>query len=94
MLRRAGVGFRCARLTSLPVHHACSCPICGRIRFEECDFSKDRHPHVIEARKALEYAEGIANRVLWATSGTAHGDPLGLAEALLKADKLTPEEGQ
>jgi len=57
--------------------------------------SKDRAPAVIEARRAVEYAEGIATRVLWASDGTSDKPPLELADVLTNgANDLTPEVGQ
>jgi hypothetical protein len=56
--------------------------------------SKDRHPAVIEARRALERTEGIANRLLWASDGKSDKQPLELADVLLGATELTPEAGR
>ena len=57
--------------------------------------SKDRNPTVIEAQRALEYAERLANRVLWASDGTSDKPPLELADVLhAGTNDLTPEEGK
>jgi hypothetical protein len=56
--------------------------------------SKDRNPVVIEARRALERAESIANRLLWASDGKSDKQPWELADVLLGAKELTPEAGQ
>ena len=56
--------------------------------------SKDRAPLVIEARRALERAESIGNRLLWASDGKSDKQPLELADVLLGATELTPEAGR
>ena len=57
--------------------------------------SKDRAPSVIEARLAVESAESIATRLLWASDGTSDKPPLELASVLIGgANDLTPEDGQ
>lgn len=57
--------------------------------------SKDRNPMVIEAQRALECAESIATRLLWASDGTSDKPPLELASVLMnEANELTPEDGQ
>ena len=57
--------------------------------------SKDRAPSVIEARLAVECAEGIATRLLWASDGASDKPPLELASVLIGgANDLTPEDGQ
>lgn len=57
--------------------------------------SKDRAPSVIEARLAVECAESIATRLLWASDGTSDKPPLELASVLIGgANDLTPEDGQ
>ena len=57
--------------------------------------SKDRAPSVIEARLAVESAESIATRLLWASDGTSDKPPLELASVLIGgANELTPEVGQ
>ena len=57
--------------------------------------SKDRNPAVIESRRAVEYAEGLGNRLLHASGGKSEQSPLELADVLLRgADDLTPEEGK
>lgn len=57
--------------------------------------SKDRHPSVIEARLAVESAESIATRLLWASDGTSDKPPLELASVLMSgANDLTAEDGQ
>jgi hypothetical protein len=57
--------------------------------------SRDRAPSVIEARRAVESAESIATRVLWASDGTSDKPPLELASVLIGgATELTPEIGQ
>ena len=57
--------------------------------------SKDRNPVVIEAQRAVEYAERLANRVLWASDGKMGTQPLELADVLnAGANDLTPEEGK
>jgi hypothetical protein len=57
--------------------------------------SRDRNPVVIEAQRAVEYAERLANRVLWASDGKTGTQPLELADVLhAGANDLTPEEGK
>src|SRR5207244_2270934 len=57
--------------------------------------SKDRHPAVIEAKRALEYAEGIATRLHWANDGSSDKSPLELADVLMSgANDLTPNSGK
>lgn len=57
--------------------------------------SRDRNPTVIEARLAVESAESIATRLLWASDGTSDKPPLELASVLIGgANDLTPEDGQ
>jgi hypothetical protein len=56
--------------------------------------SKDRNPVVIEARRALERAESIGNRLLWASDGKSNKQPVELADVLLGAKELTPEAGR
>ncbi len=57
--------------------------------------SKDRDPSVIEARLAVESAEGIATRLLWAGDGRSDTPPLELASVLIGgANDLTPEDRQ
>ncbi len=57
--------------------------------------SRDRNPIVIEARLAVESAESIATRLLWASDGTSDKPPLELASVLIGgANDLTPEDGQ
>ena len=57
--------------------------------------SKDRHPSVIEARRAVECIEGIGNRLLWASDGKTEKNPLELADVLMSgANDLTPEDGK
>jgi hypothetical protein len=57
--------------------------------------SKDRHPAVIEARKAVECAEGIGNRLLWASDGRTDKQPLDLADVLMGgANDLTQNPGK
>ncbi len=57
--------------------------------------SKDRNPVVIEAQRAVEYAERLANRVLWASDGKTGTQPLELADVLnAGANDLTPEDGK
>ena len=57
--------------------------------------SKDRNPVVIEAQRALEYAERIANRLHWATDGTSDKPPIELADVLMNGAKdLTPNTGK
>ena len=57
--------------------------------------SKDRHPSVIEARRAVECIEGIGNRLLWASDGKTEKNPLELADGLMSgANDLTPEDGK
>lgn len=57
--------------------------------------SRDRNPRVIEARLAVESAEGIATRLLWASDGKADKPPLELASVLIGgANDLTREDGQ
>ena len=45
--------------------------------------SLDRNPVVIEARLAVESAESIATRLLWASDGTSDKPPLELASVLI-----------
>jgi len=57
--------------------------------------SKDRAPSVIEARLAVESAESIATRLLWASDGTSDKPPLELASVLIGGtNDLTAEDGQ
>jgi hypothetical protein len=57
--------------------------------------SRDRAPSVIEARLAVESAESIATRLLWASDGTNDKPPLELASVLIgEAEDLTSEAGQ
>ena len=57
--------------------------------------SKDRAPSVIEARLAVECAESIATRLLWASDGTSDKPPLELASVLIGGtNDLTTEDGQ
>ncbi len=57
--------------------------------------SRDRNPTVIEARLAVEGAESIATRLLWASDGTSDKPPVELASILIGgANDLTPEDGQ
>lgn len=56
--------------------------------------NKDRNPVVIEARRALERAEGIGNRLLWSMDGKSDKQPMELADLLLGAKELTPEAGR
>jgi hypothetical protein len=57
--------------------------------------SRDRNPTVIEAHRAVEYAERLANRVLWASDGKTGTQPLELADVLhAGANDLTPEDGK
>ncbi|MGB8166526.1 MAG: hypothetical protein WCF18_03475 [Chthoniobacteraceae bacterium] len=57
--------------------------------------SKDRARSVIEARLAVESAESIATRLLWASDGTSDKTPLELASVLIgEAKDLTAEDGQ
>ena len=57
--------------------------------------SKDRAPSVIEARLAVESAESIATRLLWASDGTSDKPPVELASVLIdEANDLTAEDGQ
>ena len=57
--------------------------------------SRDRNPTVIEAQRAVEYAERLANRVLWASDGKTGTQPLELADVLhAGANDLTPEDGK
>lgn len=54
--------------------------------------SKDRHPLVSEARRAVECAENIGNRLLWASDGKSDKQPLELAGVLMRgAGDLTAE---
>jgi hypothetical protein len=58
--------------------------------------SRDRKPVVIESRKAIEYADRLATRVLGSCGGK-YGDhsPLMLAYVLMnQATDLTPEPEQ
>jgi hypothetical protein len=56
--------------------------------------SRDRAPSVIEARLAVESAESIATRLLWASDGTSDKPPLELASVLIDgANDLTAEDG-
>ena len=57
--------------------------------------SKDRHPLVIEAKRAVESAETIATHLLWASDGKADKAPLELADVLMNgANGLTPNAGK
>ncbi len=57
--------------------------------------SKDRAPSVIEARLAVESAESIATRLLWASDGTSDKPPLELASVLIGGtNDLTAEDVQ
>ncbi len=57
--------------------------------------SKDRAPSVIQARLAVESAESIATRLLWASYGTSDKPPLELVSVLIGGtDDLTTEDGQ
>jgi hypothetical protein len=57
--------------------------------------SKDRNPAVIEAKRAVESAETIATRVLWASDGTSDKSPFELASVLMsRANHLTAEARQ
>ena len=57
--------------------------------------SRDRNPTVIEAQRAVESAESIATRLLWASDGTSDKPPMELASVLIGgANDLTPEDGQ
>ena len=57
--------------------------------------SKDRNPVVVEARKAVEYAEGIGNRLLWASDGKSDKQPVVLADVLMSgANDLTSNAGK
>jgi hypothetical protein len=57
--------------------------------------SKDRAPSVIEARLAVESAESIATRLLWASDGTNDKAPVELASVLIGGtNDLTAEDGQ
>jgi hypothetical protein len=57
--------------------------------------SKDRAPSVIEARLAVESAESIATRLLWASDGTGDKPPVELTSVLIGgASDLTAEDGQ
>jgi hypothetical protein len=57
--------------------------------------SRDRNPTVIEAQRAVDSAETIATRLLWASDGTSDKPPVELASVLIGgANDLTPEDGQ
>lgn len=57
--------------------------------------SKDRNPVVIEAQRAVEYAERIGNRLHWATDGTSNKPPIELADVLMSGAKdLTSNTGK
>lgn len=57
--------------------------------------SNDRNPVVVDARKAVEYAEGIGNRLLWASDGKSDKQPVVLADVLMSgANDLTSNAGK
>ncbi len=57
--------------------------------------SKDRNPVVIEAKRAVESAESIANRLHWASDGKSEKSPLELADVLMSgANDLTLNTGK
>ena len=57
--------------------------------------SKDRHPAVIEAKRAVESAESISTRVLWASDGKSDKPPVELADVLMsRANDLTLNTGK
>ena len=77
-------------LEALRAEHACRREVAEPIMS-----SRDRNPTVIEARLAVESAESIATRLLWASDGTSDKPPMELASVLMSgANDLTPEDGQ
>lgn len=56
--------------------------------------SRDRHPAVIEAQRAVECAESIGNRLLWASDGKSDKSPIELAGALVSNGSVLTMEAQ